>query len=115
MIVDDDAYTRSALHAWLEMSFPACMLRESESGEAAVRMALESPPSVVLMDIQLPGINGISATSLIKSAVPNANVVMLSNYNASAYKAAASQAGACGYVLKSRIHSELMPLLRTLL
>jgi DNA-binding NarL/FixJ family response regulator len=115
LIVDDHAPTRSALHTWLDTTFPTCEFRESETGEQAVEMALAIPPHLVLMDIRLPGISGIAATARIKAAIPSALVVIFSMHDAPDYRTAASAAGACGYALKSRIHTELMPLLRKLL
>lgn len=115
LIVDDDCHTRSALHTLLAITFPDCRFRESPTGEDAVGMARILPPHLVLMDIRLSGISGITATARIKAAVPDAKVIILSLHDEPDYRTAATAAGACGYALKSRIRTELMPLLRLLL
>lgn len=82
LIVDDQAPFRSAARAVLAMSPGFQPVAEAESGEAAVAAATELAPELVLMDIHLPGINGIEATRRILRAHPATVVILLSTYPA---------------------------------
>ena len=76
------------------------VVAEAESGEDAVAVAAEVRPDMVLMDINLPGINGIEATRRILAEQPDVAVVLLSTYTADDLPADASSCGAVGYVHK---------------
>lgn len=96
-------------------TFPQCRFLEAKSGEEAVAMASAQPPDIVLMDIGLPQMNGIEATRRIKAVVPQAQVVMLSIYDDPAHQADAVSAGACAYIPKRKMHTELIPVVAALL
>jgi len=115
MIVEDHEAVRTSLRDWLSAIFPDCVFVEAKSGEEAVDLALARPPDVVLMDIGLPGMNGIRATRHIKAAAPQAQVVMLTIHEAPEYQADAAAAGASAYIVKRRMHTELIPVLARLL
>lgn len=115
MIVEDHDAVRAALCDWLGAAFPNCIVIEAKSGEEAVDLALAQPPDVVLMDISLPGMNGIGATRRIKAAVPQTQVVMLTIHEAPEYQADAMAAGASAYIVKRHMHTELIPTLSKLL
>ena len=72
-------------------------------------------PNIVLMDIMLPAMSGIETTRHIKGVVPDAQVVMLSIYEDSAYKTDAAAAGAVAYISKRKMGTELVPLIAKLL
>ncbi len=72
-------------------------------------------PAVVLMDLKMGEMNGIEAARTIKASLPRTEVVVLTACDAPAYRAGAETVGATGYVLKSRAHAELIPLLRKIL
>ncbi len=62
LVVDDHEAVRWGLREWLEMAFPGCRVIEANSGEEAIVLTINESPRVVLMDINLPGMNGIEAT-----------------------------------------------------
>ena len=115
LIVEDNDVVRSSLQDWLSATFPECTFQMVKSGEEAVEKVANWPPTIVLMDIGLPGMNGIQATRMIKAASPETKVVMLTIYNDVEHRADASEAGANAYLSKSKMHSELVPLMKRLL
>jgi DNA-binding NarL/FixJ family response regulator len=115
LIVDDHRAVRLSLRSWLEMAFPQCRFVEAASGEEAVTMAQSVNPALVIMDVGLPGINGIEATRQIKASRPDVLVVMLSVYDDEAYRFQAADAGASAYVSKWRMQAELQPVVAQLL
>jgi len=115
MIVDDHAALRSSIRNWLGVEFPDAFFMEAESGEEAVSLILEGHrPDIVLMDISLPGMNGIEATRRIRAEWPQARVVMLTIHDTGQHRRGAESAGACGYVLKPAVSVELIPVLKKL-
>jgi DNA-binding NarL/FixJ family response regulator len=115
LIVEDHEGVRRSLREWLELSFPHYQLLEAASGEEAVKVAQASSPCLVIMDIGLPGINGIEATQGIKAALPDTHVVMLTIYDDEAHRADATAAGASAYVRKRKVQTELLPVVTRLL
>lgn len=100
LIVDDQAPFRSIARQVVELTPGFEVVGEAESGEDAVDLAAALAPSVVLMDINLPGINGIEATRRIMAAAPSTRVVLLSTYRESDLPADALASGARRYVHK---------------
>jgi CheY-like chemotaxis protein len=115
LIVEDNDAVCSSLQDWLSVTFPECTFMIAKSGEEAVEKVANWPPTIVLMDIGLPGMNGIQATRMIKAASPKTKVVILTIYNDVEHRVDASEAGASAYISKSKMHSELIPLMKTLL
>jgi DNA-binding NarL/FixJ family response regulator len=115
LIVEDHDGVRQSLREWLELVFPQYHLVEATSGEEALTLAQSISPRVVIMDIGLPGMNGIEAAQDIKKAAPSTLVVMLSIYDDEAHRADATAAGACAYVPKRKVQTELLPVLTRLL
>jgi NarL family two-component system response regulator LiaR len=115
LIVEDHDALRESLQKWLGAVFQDSSVLQSKSAEEALAKVLEMQPDVVLMDIMLPGMSGIDATRLIRDAVPKAQVVMLSIYEDSAYRAGAAVAGANAYIPKRKMGTELIPVLTKLL
>jgi len=100
LIVDDQAPFRRAARAVVTATPGFEVIGEAESGEEAVALADDLVPEVVLMDINLPGINGIEATRRITGAHPDATVLLLSTYQAADLPSGADSCGAAGYVNK---------------
>jgi len=100
LIVDDQAPFRRAARAVVTATPGFEVVGEAESGEDAVAMADALSPGLVLMDINLPGINGIEATRRITTAHPGAVVMLLSTYQAGDLPADAESCGAAAYVHK---------------
>jgi len=84
---------------------------EAESGEQAIEFVNESKPNLVLMDINLPGMNGLECTRILKSQHPEVAVFVITSNNAENYRAAAIEAGASEYIPKSQIRKELVRIL----
>ena len=115
LIVDDHDDVRRALRDWLTLEFPRCRVIESANGEEAIAKARIESPRLVVMDIRLPGMNGIETARQIKSALPFAQVVMLTIHKSDTYRADATAAGACAYVTKQAMSTELIPVQAALL
>ena len=111
LIVDDHDAMRASLSGWISTIFPDSRCLAASSGEDAVALTADQLPELVLMDIGLPGINGIEAIRRIKTAAPRTQVVVLSIHEAAHYRADAAAAGASAYVTKRRMHTELIPVL----
>ena len=115
MIVDDNDLVREALQTWLMIAFPGCEFQDANCGEDAVTLARSNPPDLVLMDLGLPGMNGIEAIRQFKAHAPQIQIVMLSIHEDAQYVAEAIKAGASIYISKRRMHTELIPILYKLL
>jgi two-component system, NarL family, invasion response regulator UvrY len=100
LIVDDQAPFRAAARAVIGVTPGFEVVAEADSGEAAVTEARTRHPALVLMDINLPGINGIEATREIVAETPDTVVILLSTYNAGDLPADAATCGAADYVHK---------------
>jgi DNA-binding NarL/FixJ family response regulator len=100
LIVDDQAPFRAAARTVIQVAPGFEVIGEAESGEDAVTLAEELRPGMVLMDINLPGINGIEATRRITDAQPSSVVILLSTYAADDLPADAKDCGAAAYVHK---------------
>lgn len=103
LIVDDQAPFRSAARILVRLVPGWRVLGEAASGEEAVTAAAELDPDLVLMDINLPGINGIEATRRLVAAHPGILVVLLSTYAENDLPADAGDCGAVGYLRKDAL------------
>lgn len=107
VLVDDHPVVRRGLAALLSSLDDVQVVGEASDGEAAVREVQLTRPQVVLMDIQMPGIDGIEATRRIKVADPGVAVLMLTMFDDDATVFTAMQAGANGYLLKGAEQDEI--------
>jgi two-component system, NarL family, invasion response regulator UvrY len=108
LVVDDQAPFRSAMRAVVGMVKGWRVVEEAGSGEEAVELAAQTRPDVVLMDINLPGINGIEATRAITGAAPGIRVVLLSTYAEDDLPEDARHCGAAGYIRKEDLTPRLL-------
>jgi DNA-binding NarL/FixJ family response regulator len=100
LLVDDHDVVRQGLYAYLDALEGFCIVGEAASGEAAIRLASEHVPDVVLMDLVMPGIDGVEATRRIKAVSPRTQIVVLTSYHQDEHIFPALQAGAISYILK---------------
>jgi DNA-binding NarL/FixJ family response regulator len=113
LLVDDHEPTRQEMRALIERQADMTVVAESETGEDAVDQARQERPDVVVMDILLPGMNGIETTRKIRAEQPGVRVLALSNHFGASLVQAILDAGGLGYVRKSRAFEELIPALRS--
>jgi DNA-binding NarL/FixJ family response regulator len=112
VLVDDHPVVRRGLRALLESLDDVAVVGEAADGAAAVREAQLTHPDVVLMDVQMPGMDGIEATRRIRAACPDVPVLILTMYDDDATVFTAMQAGARGYLLKGAEQEEIARALR---
>jgi DNA-binding NarL/FixJ family response regulator len=115
LIVEDHTLLRQGLLAMLSMEPDLQVVGEAVDGRQGIRLASSLLPSLVLMDLTMPGTNGTEAISEIKKRNPEIRVLVLTVHKAEEYIRAALQAGADGYVLKHATRDELMLAIRSLL
>jgi DNA-binding NarL/FixJ family response regulator len=113
LIADDHAVMRDGLRALLRTERDIDIVGAAEDGRDAVRLACELAPNVVVMDISMPGLNGIEATREIRRRCPSTAVIMLSMHSTSEHVYRAYEAGASGYLLKKRAGAEVAVAVRT--
>ena len=111
LLADDHALFRAGLKALLAPG-EFEVVAEADNGREAIRLAGLHEPEVALLDISMPGLNGVDAAREVLRAVPRCKVIMLTMHQDHAYLAEALRAGARGYVLKSRGAGELVEALR---
>jgi DNA-binding NarL/FixJ family response regulator len=108
LLVDDHALVRKGFRRMLEDDRGIAVIGEASDGDAAVRLALELQPKVVVMDCALPGISGIEATRRIRAKHPEALILMLSMHSEDTLIRQALEAGARGYILKNAMDLDLI-------
>jgi DNA-binding NarL/FixJ family response regulator len=107
LIVDDQAPFREAARAVVELTDGFELAGEAETGEDAVDRARVLSPDLVLMDVNLPGIDGLEATRrILREADGRVVVLMVSTYEADEYAPRAAEAGAAGYIPKSEFEPD---------
>ncbi|HEV2473150.1 MAG TPA: hybrid sensor histidine kinase/response regulator transcription factor, partial [Chthonomonadales bacterium] len=112
LIVDDHAVTRQGLKSVLQAEQGIVVVGEAGDGAEAIRAAIELTPDVVLMDLQMPVVDGFTAMSELKQAQPDLPVVVLTTFETQESVAGAAKAGAKGYVLKDSPPAELVAAVR---
>jgi CheY-like chemotaxis protein len=101
MIVDDNAVVRQTISKLL--ASPRVAIRECASGEEALRAALEFKPDWIIMDIQMPGLNGFEATEALLAKFPATRVVIVTAHDRQYMRDAARAAGAVAYLCKENL------------
>ena len=113
IIVDDHHLVRKGLRQLLEREFNFQVVADAADGQAAIDTVGRHRPDVVVMDVEMPGINGIEATGRIRMEYPGTQVVMLSMHSDPVLIRQAFDQGAKGYVLKNSMGVELVKAIRT--
>ncbi|HLL50791.1 MAG TPA: response regulator transcription factor [Thermomicrobiales bacterium] len=112
VLVDDQATLRRGLRMWLTLEPDLEVVGEAESGEAALQLVRFMSPDVVLMDIEMPDMDGIAATAALRATSPHVAVVILSLYDDARTQARARDAGAAGFVSKHQAKTTLLATIR---
>jgi DNA-binding NarL/FixJ family response regulator len=112
LIADDHQLFRDGLRALLESAPDTEVVGEAASGQEAIRLAAERLPHLILMDLQMPDLDGIEATRQIVEANPEINILMVTMFEDDQSVFAAMRAGARGYVVKGVKHNEMLRAIR---
>ena len=112
LLVDDQPCARRGLRMWLELEPDLRVIGEAANGAEALRLADELRPDVVLMDVSMPGMNGIAATEALHPLTARSAVVILSFRDDAATRARALAAGAFAYVAKHEASERLLTAIR---
>lgn len=112
LIADDHLVVRSGLETFLMVTEDLQLVGEASNGAEAVRLCGERRPDVVLMDLKLPGVDGVTATREIGSLYPGVRVLALTSYDEPGLVQAALDAGAIGYLLKTVSTEDLAAAIR---
>jgi DNA-binding NarL/FixJ family response regulator len=112
LLVDDHAVVRRGLHGFLGLLDDLEIVGEAEDGNAAIRLADETKPDVILMDLVMPCCDGVTATAEIKKRHPDVEIVALTSFIEEQTVIAALEAGATGYLLKDASADEVAEAVR---
>jgi DNA-binding NarL/FixJ family response regulator len=112
VLVDDQPVMRQAVSSWLGIEPDLSVIGEAESGEIAVELVPTLNPDVVLMDIDMPRMDGIAATAALHEAAPDSAIVILSMHDDPSLQTRAEQAGAAAFVSKHQALDELVGVIR---
>ena len=113
LLVDDQSLVRMGFRMILEAEADITVVGEAGDGAAAVSMTAALRPDVVLMDVRMPGVDGIDATAAITAAGGPARVLILTTYDLDRYVYAGLRAGASGFLLKDVPPADLLAAIRT--
>lgn len=108
LIVDDDAMTREALRDYISADPTLEVVGEAADGEVAVRQAAALCPDIVLMDMQMPVLDGVGATAAIHAAHPEIRIIGLTTFATDRYVTPLLRAGASGYLVKDTRPREIL-------
>lgn len=112
LLVDDQSAVRRGLCMRLALETDLVVIGEVSSAEEALRLAPRLAPDIVLMDVEMPGMDGITATAAVRASLPQSEVVMLSIHDDVLMRARAYEAGAVAFVQKSGSVETLLAAIR---
>ena len=112
ILADDHVTVRHGLKLLIDSQADMKVVAEAGDGEAAIRQALVLKPDVIVMDISMPGMNGLAATRALRKTQPDARIVTLTRHADDAYLQELLRAGVSGYVLKRSAPAELLQAIR---
>lgn len=114
LLVDDQRLMREGMRTLLSLEPDLKVVGEAANGQEALQQALALRPDVVLMDIRMPGMNGVEATRAIRAALPGTRVLILTTFDDDAYVMDALKEGAAGYLTKDLPAEEIADAIRKL-
>jgi len=112
LLVDDQSVIRQAVSSWLGTEPDMNIIGEAEDGETALQLAEQLRPDIILMDIDMPRLDGLAATSALHAVAPQSAVVILSLYDDDFLQTRAREAGAAAFVSKHQALEELAMVIR---
>jgi two-component system response regulator DesR len=112
LLAEDQSMVRGALAALLSMEDDIEVVAQVSSGDAAVSAAMEVRPDVAMLDIEMPGMDGLAATAALRSALPACRVLIVTTFGRPGYLRQAMEAGATGFVLKDAPANQLAVAIR---
>lgn len=112
LLADDQALVRGALSALLGLEEDLDVVAEVSRGDEVVPRALETGPDVALVDIEMPGIDGISAAATLRAELPGCRVIIVTTFGRPGYLRRAMEAGAVGFVVKDAPAEQLADAIR---
>lgn len=115
LIVDDHAIVREGLETILEKFFPAFTIAQASNATESIDFCARQKPAIVLMDINMPGLDGVTAIGKILRHEPNIKIIVLTALTSETRAADAFKAGAQGYLLKGSMPEQLAEAIRTVL
>ncbi|HRE28621.1 MAG TPA: response regulator transcription factor [Anaerolineales bacterium] len=113
LLVDDQAVMREAVSVWLGIEPDVTVVGQADSGEAALQLAPALQPDIILMDIDMPELDGIATTERMRAIAPESAVVILSMHDDEHVRARAEAAGARGFVSKYQALDQLLDVIRS--
>jgi two-component system response regulator NreC len=114
MLVDDHEVVRTGLRSYLDTQAGLEVVAEARSGSEAIQKALEAKPDVIVMDITMPGMDGLEATRRLKAIFPDCHILALTVHEDKQYLFEMLAAGASGYMTKQAAAEELVVAIRAL-
>jgi two-component system response regulator NreC len=115
LVADDNHHFRRRVSTFLATESDFEVIDEIDDGSKVVSHAVRLKPDVILMDVSMPGMNGLDATKQVTGVMPGVKVIMLSVYDIDEYKKASLEHGAVGYVVKKEMATQLVPMIREVL
>lgn len=112
LIVDDHTIVREGIRVFFDIQPDCRVVGEAESGEIALRLAADLVPDIVLLDLIMPGMNGVETTRRLKQVSPHSQIIILSSFHDDEHIFPALRAGALSYVLKDIPPTELVEVVR---
>ncbi|MEM7030815.1 MAG: response regulator transcription factor [Chloroflexota bacterium] len=112
LVADDQELVRQGIATLLDLESGIVVVGQAENGETAVQLAKTHEPDLILMDIQMPVMDGIEALKLIRGLLPSCKILMLTTFTNDHYVIQSMRAGACGYLLKDIPSTDLAQAVR---
>lgn len=108
LVADDNDLMRSGMCSLLRSHAGWIVCGEAENGADAIQKAIALEPDVILLDVSMPQLNGFEAARFIHQRMPGSKILVVTEHDAKTLEKLPPQPGVCGYVMKSRLHFDLI-------